>query len=401
MRMEELSDSRYIKNPDSIEKYLLNIIQEYFKNNSVAHNSSKEFIIQKAVKRMKEEIKYEGIGVLSVTLQDCKKRTGHVMVTLEDLGGEPLINPKLSAFNVNFGNEANTACEGNDPRLSDARKPLVHTHEITEINGLEGELTTIKNLIGRVEGAKHDHSNKSVLDKLTYTGDSNVIDLTILNTWKETLEQIIKEIKDNIILYKRYFENKLIIVNQELMAIDTKISDLKQYVKTTNEKYYNDSKEYTNKIVNEATTTLLTKLSDYALKTDLNPLIDIINQTYSPIGTKTVEISSDFDTTNTMTIIIDSDIIDEITKRGYTLQDCDISLTVSYFNSSLRKQVDSNLPMIFAHDNNIVGNLLYEVNYANNTIILYFKNLSKDAITDLLDDISIKYQVLCKNNFHL
>ena len=48
-------------------------------------------------------------------------RLGISVTNINILGGEPLISPKLSAFNVNFGQEKNTACEGNDPRLSDAR----------------------------------------------------------------------------------------------------------------------------------------------------------------------------------------------------------------------------------------------------------------------------------------
>lgn len=41
---------------------------------------------------------------------------------------EPIISTKNSAFNVNFGTAAGTACVGNDGRLSDARTPTSHTH---------------------------------------------------------------------------------------------------------------------------------------------------------------------------------------------------------------------------------------------------------------------------------
>ena len=105
MRMEELSDSRYIKNTDTVERYLLNLVQEYFKNSNIAPTTSKEYIIKRAVERMREEISYDSIGVLSITLPDGEKRTGAITITLEDLNGEPLISPKYSAFNVNFGNE--------------------------------------------------------------------------------------------------------------------------------------------------------------------------------------------------------------------------------------------------------------------------------------------------------
>ena len=44
-----------------------------------------------------------------------------------DIGAEPAIGVKGSAFNKNFGNAANEVCEGNDPRLSDKRDPKNHT----------------------------------------------------------------------------------------------------------------------------------------------------------------------------------------------------------------------------------------------------------------------------------
>jgi hypothetical protein len=43
-------------------------------------------------------------------------------------GKEPKITTKNTAFNVNFGSAAGTACQGNDSRLSDARTPASHSH---------------------------------------------------------------------------------------------------------------------------------------------------------------------------------------------------------------------------------------------------------------------------------
>ena len=141
MRMEELANNNFIKGTDSVERYLLDIIKQYFSSNNI-DDDSREYIIKKAVERMKSELNIDNAGVVSVN-----GKTGDVTITLDSLGGEPLISPKLSAFNVNFGTEENTACEGNDPRLSDNRHPLQHIHEISEINGLGGELSSINNNI--------------------------------------------------------------------------------------------------------------------------------------------------------------------------------------------------------------------------------------------------------------
>lgn len=43
---------------------------------------------------------------------------------------------KNTAFNKYFGKEEGTVCEGNDERLSDPREPKAHTHDASEITGL-------------------------------------------------------------------------------------------------------------------------------------------------------------------------------------------------------------------------------------------------------------------------
>ena len=53
---------------------------------------------------------------------------------------EPVILTKNTAFNKNYGSTADTVCQGNDSRLSDARTPLAHTHTISNITGLQTTL---------------------------------------------------------------------------------------------------------------------------------------------------------------------------------------------------------------------------------------------------------------------
>lgn len=55
-----------------------------------------------------------------------------------------------SGINVKYGSAANTACEGNDSRLSDARTPKAHTHSIANVAGLQDELADITAQIGDI-----------------------------------------------------------------------------------------------------------------------------------------------------------------------------------------------------------------------------------------------------------
>ena len=60
MRMEELSENRYIKGTDTVEKYLLNLVRDFFKQQDFqSPETSREYIIEKALERMKEEHSFE------------------------------------------------------------------------------------------------------------------------------------------------------------------------------------------------------------------------------------------------------------------------------------------------------------------------------------------------------
>ena len=52
-------------------------------------------------------------------------------------GGVLNTNHTLS---INFGTTVGTVCQGNDNRLSDARTPVAHTHDISNINNLQSNL---------------------------------------------------------------------------------------------------------------------------------------------------------------------------------------------------------------------------------------------------------------------
>ena len=225
MRMEELANNNFIKGTDSVERYLLDIIKQYFSSNNI-DDDSREYIIKKAVEQMKEELNIDNAGVVSVN-----GKTGEVTITLESLGGEPLISPKLSAFNVNFGSEENTACMGNDPRLSDDRHPLPHTHEMSEINGLEGEISSIKNSINMLGNITHKHDNLKVLNMLVYSGTKTEIDLTLLDTAEEKINTEISKVDESITDTKTKVDNLITEITNELNQYQTDYNNIKIYFK--------------------------------------------------------------------------------------------------------------------------------------------------------------------------
>jgi hypothetical protein len=302
MRIEELQNNMYIKSTDSVEKYLLNIIQEYFRDSNEALEGSKEYIIREAVDRLRTEMDYNSLGVLSITLPNGETRTGDVSITLEDLGGEPLISPKLSAFNVNFGNTANTACEGNDPRLYDARKPIKHEHEISDIRGLDGILSTIMGQIERTDVYNHTHANKDLLDILEYTGDKTSIDLGILDTLEPKIDQITEQIRQDIEKYIRDTETEIDKINAELVTINQRIDAIYQYVLEKCEEYLLRAKQYTDTVFDNSVTELTNYIdTNYVKKENIQELIDIANQCYTFVNTdrwsiKDLYIHSDQDT---------------------------------------------------------------------------------------------------------
>lgn len=139
MQTRKKDNNVYIKEPDFMDEYFLNILKRFFSNTEDNIKDCAETIIIEAVKRAKKEIlfKVENSNVLSVN-----NKTGDVVITLKDLGGEPEITQKYSAFNKPFGNEAGTVCEGNDPRLSDKRDPKPHDHDDIYIRKLKVDVAT-------------------------------------------------------------------------------------------------------------------------------------------------------------------------------------------------------------------------------------------------------------------
>lgn len=351
MRMEELSDSMYIKNTDQVERYLLNLVEQYCKNSNISSPASREYIIKRAVQRMKEEISFDNMGVLSITIPNGEVLTGAVNLTLEDLNGEPLIPEKFSAFNVPFGNEQNTACEGNDPRLSDARKPLKHNHEISDIIGLEGQLSTLEGLLNRTGQFEHDHKNKNVLDMLIYTGDKNVIDLTLLDTLKDKIEKLVDEIRQEIINHKDEINNKITEVNTKITEVKKQIEDLKQFIIDKNNEYYKKSTDYTDSKIQTTENTLNKKIENLVTKSMLNGVLDIANNAYTLVGKSKYSLQSAIDN-NTQSI--DQSILNDITARGTSLDKCVFDMSLEYISTDGDTFIYT-LPYLIFKDGTVCG----------------------------------------------
>ena len=376
MRMEELSDSRYIKSTDQVERYLLGLVEEYCKNSNVSSPSSREYIIKRAVQRMKEEISFEGMGVLSITLPDGEPRTGAVNITLEDLNGEPLISPKLSAFNVPFGNEQNTACEGNDPRLSDAREPLRHQHEIRDIIGLEGQLSTLEGLLNRTGQFEHEHANKNVLDMLVYTGDKTVIDLTLLDTMKDDIQRLVNEIREEIITHKQEIDTKIIEVNTKITEVKQEIENLKQFIIDKNEEYYQKSTDYTDTKITETENTLNNKIANLVTKEMLNGVLDIANKAYTFVGQSVYTVNSAIDN-NIQSI--DQNIIDEIIARETSLDKCVFDISLKYLTLDGQTFMYT-LPYLVFKDNTVCGMIQAEL--LNDGTVVFHTDVDIDDLPD-------------------
>lgn len=286
MRMEELSDSRYEKGTDSVEKYLLNIVQNYFKNQNVSSLQSRETIIKKAVARMKEEVDFESIGVLSITLPDGEKRIGAVQLSLADLGGEPIITDKKTAFNVDFGHDAGTACEGNDPRLSDSRDPLPHSHSIEDILNLEAELLALNGKIDRL--VFHEHENTDALGVLRYTGTKSVVDLADVEELQASVNSLLADMQGAADDYKNDTRNAVNDAQDAISQAQANFNGLQGEIDRRGEQYRADLQAEIDSKITDAYNQLDAKFADYAAATSMANLQAALQHAITAYGATTV-----------------------------------------------------------------------------------------------------------------
>lgn len=359
MRMEELSENRYIKSTDTVERYLLELVRRYFDNANIASELSQEYIIKKALTRMKEEISFDGMGVTKIII-DGEEYTGAVNLSLEMLGGEPLISPKHSAFNVDFGTEAMTACEGNDPRLSDARKPLPHKHSISDVAGLEGILSTLTGKIERVNGLMHQHPNKSILDMLIYTGDKSQIDLTLLDTLEGKTNELVNTIRSEVSQYRIDIDEKIKNVQVNTDRLENKIEEFKESIRQRNAEDLLEAKNYADGKDLELKEEFNDAIADFIKKDDLEPLLDVMQESIILIGTEEISLHEIIDVTamdivKSGTFTISQEIQQRIMDNGLSLNECHKELSIKLIAAGTGKATYAPIPYITVNGGNIDG----------------------------------------------
>lgn len=85
---------------------------------------------------------------------------------------------KNDAFNKNFGATADTVCQGNDARLSDARTPKSHTHTKSQISDMPTKLSQFSNDSGYQNSSQVNAAVATVDNKLKNQCNQNRIELT-------------------------------------------------------------------------------------------------------------------------------------------------------------------------------------------------------------------------------
>lgn len=390
MRMEELANNNFIKGTDSVERYLLDIIKQYFSSNNI-DDDSREYIIKKAVEQMKEELNIDNAGVVSVN-----GKTGEVTITLESLGGEPLISPKLSAFNVNFGSEENTACMGNDPRLSDDRHPLPHTHKMSEINGLEGEISSIKNSINMLGNKTHKHDNLKVLNMLIYSGTKTEIDLTLLDTAEEKINTEISKVDESITDTQTKTNNLITEITNELNQYQTDYNNIKTYIDDKDNELKTEVETYCDTVLQTKKNEIDIELNKKINKTQLNSVIDALNQQFHTIYETNI---NGFITSNDSNIEYELNLPTDVINALSTLNDKDfkIDFYINYTDPVSNKNITTNFPFIYAEASNLLYTIKGEL---INKSIIRITSTKEDttAWNTFIDSSTIKVKISTKNN---
>lgn len=187
MNLREHEDNQFTKEVNEVESYLLRIVQRYFDIENNYSKESVEAMINEALTRLKRDVLGEHGFLFSLN-----QKTGHILLSIHDFGGE-LAFEKQSAFNKDFGNSADTICQGNDFRLKNRRRPTAHVHDLSNMDILNEELNRLL-----LSDNPHIHDNIETLNMLKYSGAKTQIDLALV----EHLDQVTSDYRNNLIYHK-------------------------------------------------------------------------------------------------------------------------------------------------------------------------------------------------------
>ena len=269
MNLQEHDNNRFTKERDNIEKYLLRIMQRYFDVENNYTQESIEAIIVESLTRFKREILKEKGYLFSLN-----QMTGNISLTIQDFGGEYKFD-KNTAFNKDFGEDADTICEGNDPRLYDRREPNHHVHVIDDVIGLRELLNSIN-----VSPCSHIHKNKNVLDMIRYSGNLAEFDLQII----EALSQKLLKYCDNLQFKRKelssYTKKQIEILDGYIISIRQDLDNAKQFI-AESINWLDKAYKYITNNVDNFHDNQLSKLSEYVTKAQAAAILEYLKKAYT------------------------------------------------------------------------------------------------------------------------
>ena len=281
MSIQEHDNDIYTKQyDDTVTKYIKNIVQRYFDIESNISKEKREAIILQAFTRLKEFLNAEKSKFNFI--MSINGKTGAVYLSMKDFGGEEKFD-KNSAFNKNFcsytsqskilyndqivnyvhygQNQSDRIVEGNDDRLFDARIPLAHVHDFSDIE----KLSEILDKYGIDPNYSHLHKNLDVLQMLKYTGSMVKIDLILIELLQDKTEKIIESLQETndyfTLMATNYIKSLDVAINgsverlnyieQNIESYITWLQESKDYSNIKNQEYKKEINEYLEKFLSK------------------------------------------------------------------------------------------------------------------------------------------------------
>jgi hypothetical protein len=270
MLMQEHEDNNFTKEKSDIERYLLRVVQRYFEIENVNSQISVENIIIESIRRIKQDV-FDKKGFMF----SLNEQTGHITLTIQVFNGEYQFD-KNTAFNKEFGNQADTICEGNDKRLSNKRQPLSHIHDIGDIENL---WETLQNFIVQIQEV-HYHRNANILDILTYSGTQTEIDLIVIDDLLNKINSYYTNLDQQNLSLKAEFNTYKDMLGRALISTKNNLTSMKDYVNQSFVWVSELKRDITNKLQQNAQNSM-GLLNPYLLISDVNALVDYMYKIFT------------------------------------------------------------------------------------------------------------------------